>query len=239
MNAPTDTGSPAAAAPPSGSPAPVLSVRGLSVRFVMRGGRRIAAVSDAAFDLAPGECLALVGESGCGKSVLAAALLGLLPGNARTAGSARLNAAGGAAGPDAGDGGTIELLTASEQELARTVRGRRIGLVPQSPAAHLTPVRTVRAQLEETVRELTGSGGPGRVRTRSGRPTGRPSRSITSTAIRTSSPAASRSAPPPRSRSSGTPRCCSPTSPPPDWTAIWWSAPSTNCAGTPTTAARC
>ncbi|WP_367438110.1 ABC transporter ATP-binding protein [Streptomyces celluloflavus] len=122
----------------------------------MRGGRRIAAVSDAAFDLAPGECLALVGESGCGKSVLAAALLGLLPGNARTAGSARLNAAGGAAGPDAGDGGTIELLTASEQELARTVRGRRIGLVPQSPAAHLTPVRTVRAQLEETVRELTG-----------------------------------------------------------------------------------
>ncbi|MEU7177341.1 MULTISPECIES: ABC transporter ATP-binding protein [Streptomyces] len=125
----------------------------------MRGGRRIAAVSDAAFDLAPGECLALVGESGCGKSVLAAALLGLLPGNARTAGSARLNAAGGTAGPaepDAGDGGTIELLTASEQELARTVRGRRIGLVPQSPAAHLTPVRTVRAQLEETVRELTG-----------------------------------------------------------------------------------
>ncbi len=156
MNAPADTGSPAAAAPPSGSPAPVLSVRGLSVRFVMRGGRRIAAVSDAAFDLAPGECLALVGESGCGKSVLAAALLGLLPGNARTAGSARLNAAGGTAGPDAGDGGTIELLTASEQELARTVRGRRIGLVPQSPAAHLTPVRTVRAQLEETVRELTG-----------------------------------------------------------------------------------
>ncbi|MFF2921249.1 oligopeptide/dipeptide ABC transporter ATP-binding protein [Streptomyces celluloflavus] len=125
----------------------------------MRGGRRIAAVSDAAFDLAPGECLALVGESGCGKSVLAAALLGLLPGNARTAGSARLKAAGGAAGPgepDAGDGGAIELLTASEQELARTVRGRRIGLVPQSPAAHLTPVRTVRAQLEETVRELTG-----------------------------------------------------------------------------------
>jgi oligopeptide/dipeptide ABC transporter ATP-binding protein len=143
----------------------VLSVRGLSVRFVMRGGRQIAAVSDAAFDLAPGECLALVGESGCGKSVLAAALLGLLPGNARTAGSARLRAAGGATEPgkpgqpgqaSVGDGGVVELLTASEQELARTVRGRRIGLVPQSPAAHLTPVRTVRAQLEETVRELTG-----------------------------------------------------------------------------------
>ncbi len=36
------------------------------------------------------------------------------------------------------------------------VRGRRIGLVPQSPAAHLTPVRTIRSQLEETVTELTG-----------------------------------------------------------------------------------
>ncbi|MFV0126572.1 ABC transporter ATP-binding protein [Streptomyces sp. HMX112] len=109
----------------------------------MRGGRHIAAVTDACFDLAAGECLALVGESGCGKSVLASALLGLLPGNAQTAGSAVV------------DG--VDLLTADERTLARTVRGRRIGLVPQSPAAHLTPVRTVRSQLEETLRELTGT----------------------------------------------------------------------------------
>ncbi|MFE9396482.1 ABC transporter ATP-binding protein [Streptomyces flavidovirens] len=109
----------------------------------MRGGRHIAAVADAGFDLAQGECLALVGESGCGKSVLASALLGLLPGNAQTAGSALL--------------GDVDLLTAGERTLARTVRGRRIGLVPQSPAAHLTPVRTVGAQLEETLRELTGT----------------------------------------------------------------------------------
>lgn len=122
---------------------PVLSVREMSVRFRMRGGRHIAAVSGASFDLAAGECLALVGESGCGKSVLASALLGLLPGNAQTSGTAVI------------DG--IELLTAGERTLARTVRGRRIGLVPQSPAAHLTPVRTVRAQLEETLRQLTGT----------------------------------------------------------------------------------
>ncbi|WP_031077977.1 ABC transporter ATP-binding protein [Streptomyces sp. NRRL S-118] len=122
---------------------PVLSVRELSVRFRLRGGRHIAAVSGASFDLAAGECLALVGESGCGKSVLASALLGLLPGNARTAGTAVI------------DG--IDLLSADERTLARTVRGRRIGLVPQSPAAHLTPVRTVRAHLEETLRELTGT----------------------------------------------------------------------------------
>ncbi|MEU3701936.1 ABC transporter ATP-binding protein [Streptomyces anulatus] len=109
----------------------------------MRGGRDIAAVTDARFSVAPGECLALVGESGCGKSVLASALLGLLPANAETTGSAVL-------------GGDTDLLTADERTLARTVRGRRIGLVPQSPAAHLTPVRTVRAQLEESLRELTG-----------------------------------------------------------------------------------
>ncbi len=124
----------------SATAAPVLSVQGLSVRFRMRGGSHVAAVTDATFDLAAGECLALVGESGCGKSVLASALLGLLPRNAQTAGSAFL--------------GDIDLLTADERTLARTVRGRRVGLVPQSPAAHLTPVRTVRSQLEETLREL-------------------------------------------------------------------------------------
>ncbi|MFG2874088.1 oligopeptide/dipeptide ABC transporter ATP-binding protein [Streptomyces sp. NPDC048337] len=112
----------------------------------MPAGRYVDAVTGATFSLAPGECLALVGESGCGKSVLASALLGLLPGNAETAGSARL-----------ADG--LDLLAADERTLARAVRGRRVGLVPQSPAAHLTPVRTVRAHLEETVRELTGGAG--------------------------------------------------------------------------------
>ncbi|CAL9600332.1 Oligopeptide transport ATP-binding protein OppD [Streptomyces sp. enrichment culture] len=130
---------------------PVLSVRDLSVRFRMRGGRHIAAVTDVSFDLAAGECLALVGESGCGKSVLASALLGLLPGNARTAGTALLT------GPDAAPGTGTDLLAADERTLARRVRGRRAALVPQSPAAHLTPVRTVRAHLEETLRELTGT----------------------------------------------------------------------------------
>ncbi|WP_179816383.1 ABC transporter ATP-binding protein [Allostreptomyces psammosilenae] len=115
-----------------------------------RGGRRrgtappryVAAVTDATLDLLPGEVLALVGESGCGKSVMAGAVLGLLPGNAEIAGAAM---AGG-----------IDLTTADERTLARRVRGRLIGLVPQSPGTHLTPVRTIRAQLEEAVRELHG-----------------------------------------------------------------------------------
>ncbi|MEU9416544.1 ABC transporter ATP-binding protein [Streptomyces sp. NPDC048272] len=146
------TAEPSATSPgPAGGPAagrrrdpgePVLSVDRLSVRFRMRSERHVEAVTDATFTLAAGECLALVGESGCGKSVLASALLGLLPGNAETAGSARL-----------ADG--LDLLAADEDTLARTIRGRRVALVPQSPAAHLTPVRTVRSHLEETVRELT------------------------------------------------------------------------------------
>ncbi len=129
---------------------PVLSVRGLSVRFLMPGGHRIAAVTDAHFDVAAGECLALIGESGCGKSVLASALLGLLPTNAQAAGRACL--------------GDLDLLAAGERTLARTVRGRLIGLIPQSPAAHLTPVRTVRSQLEETTRALTDVRGRAAVR---------------------------------------------------------------------------
>lgn len=119
-----------------------LEVTGLAVRFTIPGAQ-VAAVSGVSFRIEPGECLALVGESGCGKSVLAAALLGFLPANAEVAGSALLTNA---------DQAPVELLTASDQFLARTVRGRRIGLVPQSPAAHLTPVRTARAQLEEVVR---------------------------------------------------------------------------------------
>ncbi len=150
----------------------LLAVRELTVRFRMRGGREVAAVTDASFDLVAGECLALVGESGCGKSVLASALLGLLPGNARTRGRALLHGGEGRGGHGrggAGDGrggqengaasGGLDLLAADEATLARTVRGRRVGLVPQSPAAHLTPVRSVRAQLTETVRELTGARG--------------------------------------------------------------------------------
>ncbi|UQX04864.1 ABC transporter ATP-binding protein [Streptomyces sp. RerS4] len=147
-----DASTPDASTPDASTPAAVLTVEGLSVRFRMRGGRRrahhVEAVTDARFELRAGECLTLVGESGCGKSVLASALLGLLPGNAETSGSARL-----------ADG--LDLLAADETTLARKVRGRRVALVPQSPAAHLTPVRTVRSHLEETVRELTDPGTAG------------------------------------------------------------------------------
>ncbi|SDQ41788.1 peptide/nickel transport system ATP-binding protein [Actinopolyspora saharensis] len=130
---------------------PLLSLDDMSVRFALggrRAGETVHAVTEARLELRPGQVLALVGESGCGKSVLASALLGLLPANAWLRGSARV---GGAAAEE-----DIELLSASERVLAGRVRGRRVGLVPQSAATHLTPVRTARAQLAETVRELRG-----------------------------------------------------------------------------------
>ncbi|SEG08603.1 peptide/nickel transport system ATP-binding protein [Thermomonospora echinospora] len=137
---------------------PLLRVEELSVRFRLRE-MVVRAVTDVSFELRPGRLLALVGESGCGKSVLASTVLGLLPGNAEIRGSVRLygnSARGGASSPSSASGPPdgLELLTASERTLARHVRGRRIALVPQSAATALTPVRTARSQLVETLREL-------------------------------------------------------------------------------------
>ncbi|MGW5643246.1 ABC transporter ATP-binding protein [Saccharopolyspora sp. NPDC003752] len=126
---------------------PLLELDRLSVRFLLGRGTEVRAVTDATLRLRPGRVLALVGESGCGKSVLASALLGLLPGNAQVRGAAVL--AGG-----------IELLAAPEAVLAGQVRGRQVGLVPQSAGTHLTPVRTARSQLVEAIRALDGAAGP-------------------------------------------------------------------------------
>ncbi|GAA4919165.1 peptide/nickel transport system ATP-binding protein [Nonomuraea thailandensis] len=130
-----------------------LRVDGLSVRFHLPGAE-VHAVTDARFELREGRCLALVGESGCGKSVMAHALLGLLPGNATVTGHAWLDQDDALDPASEPAGGSLDLVAAPEKVLARQVRGRLVGLIPQSPAAHLTPVRTARAQLAETLREL-------------------------------------------------------------------------------------
>ncbi|MGI5215589.1 ABC transporter ATP-binding protein [Plantactinospora sp. CA-290183] len=125
-----------------GGPAPLLSVAGLTVEFRLRDAP-VRAVTDLDLTVRPGELLAVVGESGCGKSVLAHALLGLLPGNAVVTGRALL---------DQPDAAPVDLLGCGERHLATRVRGRRVGLVPQSPATALNPVRTGRRLLAETLR---------------------------------------------------------------------------------------
>ena len=119
---------------PAGS---LLSVRGLTVAFTA-DSRDIPVVQDVSFDLEPGEALGLVGESGCGKTVTARSLLGLLPaGGHVTAGSALF--------------GGLDLAAAPEREFAG-IRGKQIALVSQDPMSGLDPSFRVGSQLAEVVR---------------------------------------------------------------------------------------
>ncbi|MGI5325439.1 dipeptide ABC transporter ATP-binding protein [Actinomadura nitritigenes] len=116
---------------------PLLEVAGLSVSYRTRTGR-VEAVRGADLDVRPGEIVALVGESGSGKSTTAHAVLRLLAPNASLdAGAVRF------AGRD--------LAALSEREL-RTVRGARIGLVPQDPGVALNPVKRIGEQVAEVLR---------------------------------------------------------------------------------------
>src|SRR5699024_1546799 len=142
------------------TPEPVLRVHDLSVRF-RRGDTPVRAVTAASFDAHAGECVALVGASGCGKSVLTSALLGRLPAGAEAAGTALLRRGTPAArrepvgsAPPRDATRSIDVLAAGERVLRERVRGRMAGLIPQSPVTILTPVRTIRSQLAETLREL-------------------------------------------------------------------------------------
>ena len=115
---------------------PLLEVEGLKVEFTTQDGD-VTAVHEASLSLAAGETLAIVGESGSGKSTTAMAVIGLLAGNGRvSAGSIRL--------------GGEELVGASESKM-RSVRGRRIGLVPQDPMSNLNPVARIGTQVAETL----------------------------------------------------------------------------------------
>jgi peptide/nickel transport system ATP-binding protein len=116
---------------------PVLSVRDISVSLPHRLGR-VQAVRQVSFDVARGETVCIVGESGCGKSMSAMATLNLLPrGAERSAG--RLSFLG------------EDLLAASERRL-RDIRGNRIGVVFQEPLTALNPSITVGEQLMEVFR---------------------------------------------------------------------------------------
>jgi peptide/nickel transport system ATP-binding protein len=115
----------------------LLAVEGLSISFATGAGWA-EVVRDVSFAVGPGETVGIVGESGCGKSVTALSVLGLLP--RRTA---RVTGRIGFEG--------IDLLTLDEPTLRR-VRGKRIGMIFQEPMTALDPVFTVGAQIDETVR---------------------------------------------------------------------------------------
>ncbi len=128
-------------------PAPLLSVRDLRITVPGPAGGTVL-VSGMSFDLLPGRTLAIVGESGCGKSVTARALLGVAPAGGRVDGSIRL------AGPGLA---STELAGAREAQW-RAVRGRRIAFVGQEPMSGLDPAQTVGSALREVIRAYSGCG---------------------------------------------------------------------------------
>lgn len=116
----------------------VLDVNNLAVEFDTFGGT-VKAVRDVSFRLRQGTTLAIVGESGCGKSVTVQSLMGLIPmpPGRITAGSAKLKGE--------------ELLGLSAVELNR-FRGKRIGMIFQDPMSALNPTMTIGDQIAETLR---------------------------------------------------------------------------------------
>src|SRR5207249_6422819 len=115
---------------------PLLEVKNLRVEFPTRRGTLLA-VDDVYFDIAPGEVLGVVGESGAGKSLTGSAIIGLLEPPGRIAGGQiRL------------EGQRIDDLP---YERMRTIRGRKIGAIFQDPLTSLNPLYTVGRQLVETI----------------------------------------------------------------------------------------
>jgi oligopeptide/dipeptide ABC transporter ATP-binding protein len=113
----------------------LLEVRDLTVNFPTES-ERVAAVRGMNYYVDSGEVVALVGESGAGKSASAMAVVGLLPEYAEVTGSVRMH----------GD----ELLGRSDQGMSR-VRGKSIGTVFQDPMSALTPVYTIGDQIAEAI----------------------------------------------------------------------------------------
>ncbi|AKS33109.1 dipeptide ABC transporter ATP-binding protein [Mycolicibacterium goodii] len=115
----------------------LLSVSGLSVEYESAQGPVASVVRDVSFDVRAGKVLAVVGQSGSGKSTIARALQGLLPDNGRiTAGRVHLN------GRD---------VTELPQRGWRDIRGATIGFVPQDPLGSLDPLQRVGDQIAEVL----------------------------------------------------------------------------------------
>jgi oligopeptide transport system ATP-binding protein len=127
-----------------GRPEHLLEVHNLSTHFFTPEGV-VQAVDDVTFRLGYGETLGLVGESGCGKSVTALSLVGLVP-----------NPPGQVvAGEVIFDG--VNLLTLSDEAI-RKIRGKDIGFIFQDPLTSLNPTLTIGYQIAESIREHMGLG---------------------------------------------------------------------------------
>jgi len=149
----------------------LLEVRGLTVKLPTPAGW-VRPVNDVSLRIAAGESLGLVGESGSGKTMLALALMGLLPPGARVGGEAWLKKEEkevkavkekSASGSEIGAQKNLVSLTENEW---RKVRGQEIAMVFQEPMTSLNPVMRIGAQIEEAIRAHEPSLNAGEVRRR-------------------------------------------------------------------------
>ena len=138
--------------------APLLELRGLTVELPTPSGW-IRPVDDVSFTLETGGSLGLVGESGSGKSMLALALMGLLPPGAKVSGEAWL------AGANDATSSRVNLLWLSERERVST-RGRDVAMIFQEPMTALNPVMRVGAQIAEAIRAHSAGLARGEVNSR-------------------------------------------------------------------------
>ena len=116
----------------------VLSVDHLQVQFQGKGGR-FAGVDDMTFQIRRGEVLGVVGESGCGKSVTARAIMGLLPKKTAFLSKGHIHFAG------------KDLVTASEKDM-RALRGNQVSMIFQEPMTSLDPAYRIGDQMVEMIR---------------------------------------------------------------------------------------
>ena len=124
---------------------PLLSIRDLSVRFAIHG-TTLDAVRGVSFDIMPGATLALVGESGSGKSVIARAIMGLLPENATvTAGQIILH------NPNKGIESVDTVALDRNGRAMRNLRGGSISLIFQEPMVSLSALHTIGDQISEAL----------------------------------------------------------------------------------------
>jgi peptide/nickel transport system ATP-binding protein len=133
----------------------LLEVCALSVELPTAAGW-VRPVNDVSLRIGAGESLGLVGESGSGKTMMALALMGLLPPGARVSGEARLGGSADAAPGRASSAPTEERehsknLTALNERQWRDVRGREIAMVFQEPMTAQNPVMRIGAQIEEAI----------------------------------------------------------------------------------------
>ena len=134
-------------------PTPLLRVNGLNVRYP-DGATEVEAVRSFDFWLAPGESLGLLGESGCGKTSLAMALVGLLPPQASVSGRVEFQAPIKRLAPASPAPVLPEAMSLLQLDEAgwQRVRGEHVGVVFQQPAQALSPYRLVGRQIADVLR---------------------------------------------------------------------------------------